>query len=110
MAYLHEHCADCRRLLGNEWKEVHKWLDALYKEYGQTHRCHRHHAKGFEEVRRMWGDEAALAAKIHIIVDCWGIPSQADYESGRVNVNGFTQESTEADVALLLEKLRKDEP
>lgn len=110
MAYLHEHCADCRRLLGNEWKEVHKWLDALYKEYGQSHRCHRHHAEGIEEVCRMWGEEAEMAAKIHIIVDCWGIPSQADYESGRVNVNGFTQESTEADVALLLDEIRKIVP
>ena len=54
----------------------------------------------------MWGDEAAMAAKIHIIVDCWGIPSQADYESGRVNVNGFTPESTEADVARLLDEIR----
>ena len=106
MAYLHEHCADCRRLLVNEWKEVHKWLDALYKEYGQSHRCQRHHAEGIEEVREMWGDEAALAAKIHIIVDCWGIPSKADYDTGRVNVNGFTQASTEADVALLLEEIQ----
>ena len=53
----------------------------------------------------MWGDEAALAAKIHIIVDCWGIPFQADYETGQVNVNGFTPESTEADVVLLLEEI-----
>jgi len=71
MAYLHEHCADCQKLLGREWKEVHLWLDALFKEYGQDHRCHRHHVEGIEETRRMWGDEAAVAAKIHIIVDCW---------------------------------------
>jgi hypothetical protein len=106
MAYLYEHCADCKRLLGNEWKEVHKWLDACYKEYGQSHRRHRHHAEGIEDIRKMLGDEAALAAKIHIIVDCWGIPNKADYDTGRVNVNGFTPESTEADVALLLEEIR----
>lgn len=108
MAYLYEHCAGCKLLLGNEWKEVHKWLDACYKEYGQVHRCHRHHAEGIEEIRKMWGDEAALAVNIHIIVDCWGIPSQADYvyETGQVNVNGFTPESTEANVALLLEEIR----
>lgn len=106
MAYLYEHCADCRRLLGNEWREVHKWLDALYVKFGHSHRCHRHHIEGIEEVRKLWGDEAAMAAKIHILVDCWGIPSQADYENSRVNVNGFTPESTEADVALLLSNLR----
>lgn len=106
MAYLYEHCADCKRLLGNEWKEVHKWLDALYKEYGQSHRCHRHHAEGIEEVRKMWGDEAAIAAKIHIIVDCWGIPYKADYNTGRVNVYGIKKESTEADIGRLLDEIR----
>ncbi|MDP2757780.1 MAG: hypothetical protein Q8O45_09210 [Desulfurivibrionaceae bacterium] len=102
MAYLHEHCYDCKRLLGNEWKEVHLWLDALFKEYGPAHRRHRHHAEGIEEIRKMWGDEAALAAKIHIIVDCWGIPRKADYESGQVNSNGFTETSTQGDVPMLL--------
>jgi hypothetical protein len=106
MAYLHEHCYDTKRLLGNEWKEVHLWLDALFKEYGPANRHHRHHVKGIEEIRKMWGDEAAVAAKIHIIVDYWGIPSQANYESGQVNVNGFTPESTKTDVALLLSDLR----
>jgi len=107
MAYLHEHCADCQKLLGREWKEVHQWLDALFKEYGQDHRCHRHHAEGIEEIRRMWGDEAATAAKIHIIVDCWGIPSKADYESGQVNSNGFTEASIQADVPVLLREIVK---
>jgi hypothetical protein len=105
MAYLYEHCADCRRLLGNEWKEVHKWLDACYKEYGQAHRRHRHHIEGVEEVRKIWGDEAAMAAKIHIIVDCWGVPARADYESGCVNSNGFTEASAQADVPVLLREI-----
>jgi hypothetical protein len=106
MAYLHEHCYDCKQRLSRDWKEVHRWLDALFAEYGPSHRRHRHHAECIENIRKMWGDEAALAAKIHIIVDCWGIPNKADYDTGRVNVNGFTPESTEADVALLLEEIR----
>lgn len=105
MAYLHEHCYDCKQALGRDWKEVHRWLDELFQKLGQAHRCARHHVEGIEEVRRMWGDEAALAAKIHIIVDCWGIPSKADYESGAVNVNGFTVESTEEDVKKLLQEV-----
>lgn len=108
MAYLHEHCADCQKLLGREWKEVHQWLDALVKEYGQDHRRHRHHVEGIEEIRKMWGDEAATAAKIHILVDCWGIPSKADYENGWVNVNGFTEESTEAEAKMMLQEIVKN--
>lgn len=56
-----------------------------FKEYSQDHRCHRHHIEGIEEVRQQWGDEAAIAGKIHILVDCWGIPSKSDYENGWVN-------------------------
>lgn len=106
MAYLHEHCQDCKERLGREWREVHQWLDGLYAVHGHDHRQHRHHAEGVEEVRSLWGDEAALAAQIHIIVDCWGIPAKADYETGRVNRNGFTPESTEADVDRLLAEVK----
>ncbi|RJQ24646.1 hypothetical protein C4565_09365 [Candidatus Parcubacteria bacterium] len=98
MAYLHEHCTDCFRILGQEWPEVHRWLDGLAGQYRDDHRRHRHHAEGIEAVRQKWGAEAALAAKIHIVVDCWGIPRAIDYTTGRVNKFGFTQESTADDV------------
>lgn len=107
MAYLHEHCYDCKRLLGNEWKEVHEWLDALFAEYGPAHRCHRHHVEGVEEIRKIWGDEAAIAAKIHILVDCWGIPSRADYENGWANSSGFTVEATLAEAKMMLQEIVK---
>lgn len=94
MAHLYEHCYDCERWLGREWKEVHLWLDALFAEYGTAHRCHRHHVEGVEEVRQQWGDEAALAAKIHVIKDCWGLPSKADYENRFVNQYGQEEDST----------------
>ena len=85
------------------------WLcgDLGIKEYGQDHRCHRHHVEGIEEIRNMWGDEAAIAAKIHILVDCWGIPSKADYENGWVNSNGFTEESTEAEAKMMMQEILK---
>ncbi|MGV1098731.1 DUF6915 family protein [Thiovibrio sp. JS02] len=108
MAYLHEHCFDCKQRLGKEWKEVHKWLDALFAEYGAAHRCHRHHTEGIEEIRRMWGDEAAIAAKIHVLVDCWGIPSRADYENGWVNSNGYTEESTEQEALMMLKAITEE--
>lgn len=50
----------------------------------------------------MWGDEAALAAKIHIIVDCWGIPSKEEYESGYVNAFGHDENATQAEARAML--------
>lgn len=67
----------------------------------------RHHVKGIEEIRKMWGDEAANAAKIYILVDCWGIPSKANYENGWVTVNGFTGASSEAEAKMMLREIVK---
>jgi DNA-binding GntR family transcriptional regulator len=33
------------------------------------HRRVRHHLAGIEEVRKRWGDEAAAAARLHVISD-----------------------------------------
>jgi hypothetical protein len=65
MASLQEHCADCRRELGEHYRQVHLWLDALFKVLGPKHRSARHHAGGVEKVRKLWGDRAAQAAEIH---------------------------------------------
>ena len=78
MASLAEHCADCRVELGEDFRHVHEWLDALFKTLGPKHRGARHHAGGVEQVRKMWGDRAAQAAEIHIRRDCGVVPSQQD--------------------------------
>lgn len=77
MASLEEHCQDCVKELGKEYKEVHLWLDALFVKLGTKHRDVRHHDKGVEQVRKKWGDEAAKAAEIHIKKDCMGfVPTE----------------------------------
>jgi hypothetical protein len=79
MASRSEHCADCRRELGEPFDHVHEWLDALFKVLHQKHRSVRHHAGGVEQVRKMWGDRAARAAEIHIMRDCGGVvPSEKE--------------------------------
>ncbi|PKN23381.1 MAG: hypothetical protein CVU68_01145 [Deltaproteobacteria bacterium HGW-Deltaproteobacteria-3] len=108
MAHLYEHCYDCERWLGRDWEEVHIWLDELFAEYGPAHRCHRHHIEGIEEVRQQWGDEAAIAAKIHIIVDCWGIPSMADYENRFVNQFGQEEDSTWEEAWKMIQTIRNE--
>ena len=65
-----EHCAECVRILGKPFEEVHLWLDFYAATpLGARHRRRRHHLAGITEVRRLWGDEAAEAARMHVIAD-----------------------------------------
>ena len=71
-----EHCKECEEKLGRSWDMVHAWLDEYAPHYKDSkgrilmvHRIKRHHEEGVEEVRAMWGDQAAEAAKLHIISD-----------------------------------------
>ena len=75
MASRKVHCADCTRKLGEAFDKVHAWLDGLVPKYGiPRHRIFRHNMLGIEEVRRIWGDKAAEAARIHIVRD-FGLPN-----------------------------------
>lgn len=64
-----DHEAECVEKLGKPFTEVHQFLDHFYREYGFHHRCKLHHWAGIELVRKQWGDEAAEAAKLHIMSD-----------------------------------------
>jgi uncharacterized protein DUF6915 len=66
-----EHCAESIRLFGEPFEEVHRWLDefAGTPPYGMKHRKKRHHEAGVNEVRRLFGEPAARAARQHIISD-----------------------------------------
>jgi hypothetical protein len=69
MSSYEEHAHECKVKLGNEWGEVHRWLDALFIKLGPKHRSARHHRDGVNEVRRQWGPDAARAARLHILAD-----------------------------------------
>jgi hypothetical protein len=66
-----EHCADTTAVLGKPFEEVHRWLDEFAGKppYGMRHRKLRHHLAGVEHVRKLSGDRAAAAARLHIIAD-----------------------------------------
>lgn len=81
MATIEEHCKDCRSVLGEDFRNVHEWLDEFFPTKGLRHRGVRHHREGIEEIRNMWGNRAARAAHIHIKKDCYGkIPSREEAE------------------------------
>ena len=58
-------------LFGKDYAQVHLWLDefAGTEEYGFRHRKKRHHEQGIREVVRLFGEEAGMAARAHIITD-----------------------------------------
>jgi len=66
-----EHCAETTAVLGKPFEEVHRWLDEFAGQtpYGMRHRKLRHHLAGIEQVRKLWGNQAAVAARLHIIAD-----------------------------------------
>ena len=68
---IEEHCNESVAKLGKPFEEVHRWLDefAYSEKYGMRHRKVRHHLQGIRDVDKLFGKEAALAARIHIISD-----------------------------------------
>jgi hypothetical protein len=71
MPSLAEHCSETTTVLGDPFERVHRWLDEFAGKlpYGMRHRKLRHHLAGIEQVRKLWGDQAAKAARLHIIAD-----------------------------------------
>lgn len=66
-----DHCRESIEKMGKPFAEVHEWLDAFAgtRDCGMRHRRKRHHLRGIEEVRNLWGNDAAEAARLHIMAD-----------------------------------------
>ncbi len=71
MCTFEEHCQESLRLFGQDFAELHRWLDefAGRPPHGMRHRRFRHHAAGITEAVRRFGPEAGLAARQHVISD-----------------------------------------
>jgi len=71
---------DCIKKLGDPFMIVHQWLDEFAGEFDGRleHRDFRHHREGIEEVRRRWGDGAAKAAELHILLGWANLISAAE--------------------------------
>lgn len=68
-ACLHEHIADCQRLLGQPWSEIHAYLDQYFATYGLAHRLLLHHHLGVALIVKRFGEAARPAAELHILRD-----------------------------------------
>lgn len=68
---LEEHERESLELFGRPWTEVHLWLNEFVgkPEAGMSHRRFRHHKSGVREAEKLFGEEGALAARLHVISD-----------------------------------------
>lgn len=66
-----QHCNECEQNFGSPYAEIHTWLDefAGSKQYGMRHRRVRHHEAGILQVMELFGGEAGIAARLHILAD-----------------------------------------
>ena len=91
-----EHCKECLDKMGDEWDKVHHWLDCTARPYfpWAGHRQIRHHLGGVEEIRKMWGNEAAEAAEMHIISDEGYVPTPEQIRD-KYGISPFTEDKGE---------------
>ena len=72
---LEEHERECMKELGEPWTHVHVFMDRYAKEYrGFVHRRLLHHRLGIELAVRAFGEEARMAATLHVQQDLGFVP------------------------------------
>lgn len=74
------------------YPEVHLFMDQFAHwpddRFLAEHRKFLHHEEGIAYVRMRWGEEAALAARQHVLDDCGHVPHAVDYYIGAVDNYG----------------------
>jgi len=74
MPWIKAHCADCENLLGNDYRDVHEFLDQYAKIFDvsiftEYHRSFLHNRAGLAAIISRWGLEAGIAGIIHLSRD-----------------------------------------
>ena len=86
MAHFEQHCRDCEAVLGQRYEAVNRWMDELFCKFGADHRSRRHHWRGVQEAKDLFGEEGAKAAVVHIVRDCGDVPKARDYEKTNLGI------------------------
>ena len=71
MSAFDQHCQESKVRFGQEFEEVHRWLDAFMGKppYGMRHRRVRHHEAGIREATALFGEVGGEVARQHIVAD-----------------------------------------
>lgn len=70
MPSVNVHCAISKKRTGNEFAELHEWIDKS-KKPGPDHRVKRHYynVKDRNQVKKRWGEKAMIEWLFHIAID-----------------------------------------
>ena len=69
MPSLKVHCAVSKERTGEEFKELHEWMDEPQKELGINHRTQRHDTSFIDYVKERWGGKGVREFLKHIADD-----------------------------------------
>ena len=71
MSSLEDHCQDSINKFGDAYVHVHLWLDEFASVSGilSRHRKFRHHLEGVEQCKKLFVDNAAEVARLHVLTD-----------------------------------------
>lgn len=65
------HCAISQKRTGNDFAELHRWIDEPTKELGLDHRIKRHYYNESDKntIKGYWGEKAVIEWLFHIAID-----------------------------------------
>ena len=71
MPPLKTHCAISMKRTGNDFAELHRWVDEPTKDLGPEHRRERHHYSDGDKItiKNRWGEKAVIEWLFHIAID-----------------------------------------
>jgi len=65
------HCAISKKRTGNDFAELHRWIDEPRRRLGCDHRIERHHYNENDKntIKGCWGEKAVIEWLFHIALD-----------------------------------------
>jgi len=71
MPSLKTHCAISLKRTGNDFAELHGWIDEPTRRLGYEHRMERHHLNEADKntIKGCWGEKAVIEWLFHIALD-----------------------------------------
>jgi len=81
MPSVEAHCKISKHRTGNEYRDLHDWIDAPKKELGLNHRIERHSDNEIyrKYIRENWGEKGVIEWLFHIAIDSLDTAYKASY-------------------------------
>jgi len=96
--YAAQHADACYKKFGNQYYEIHEFLDQFSQEFrGVEHRMFLHHKLGVDLVVQRFGEEARGPAELHIRQDTEGqLPDDWSFYGNPIHQHAEEQDKHDA--------------